>query len=184
MDRTIVYRKNMFWGTVGQIKVFSREVKIFPNSITWSNVRRTVKYGMPVKYSDRPCLTVPFMDVVLVKYIHLSFSNYLGGKQSLPHICLLETTCNPWVIATVSDGASANRKFYKLHTNLSCDDSKEFTYCVMNMCMHHIGICTLFQMLHTLLKLTWTVHTILVMENSPGIYEMKTNFYCGHTSVH
>ena len=88
-------------------------------------------------------------------------------------ICLLETTCNLWVIVTVSDGASANRKFYKLHTNLSSDDSKEFTY-----------IQTLFQMLHTLLKLPGTVYTILVMENSPGIYVMKTNFYCGHTSVH
>ena len=45
-------------------------------------------------------------------------------------ICLLETTCNFWVIATVSDGASANRKFYELHTN-------EYTYCVMNMYAPH-----------------------------------------------
>ena len=42
-----------------------------------------------------------------------------------------------WVIATVSDGASANRKFYKLPTTLSSDDSKEFTYCVMNMYAPH-----------------------------------------------
>ena len=52
-------------------------------------------------------------------------------------ICLLETTCNLWVIAKVSDGASANRKFYKLHTNLSFDDSKDFTYCVMNLYAPH-----------------------------------------------
>ena len=52
-------------------------------------------------------------------------------------ICLLETTCNLWAIATVSYGASANRKFYKLHTNMSSDDSKEFTYCVMNMYAPH-----------------------------------------------
>ena len=69
-------------------------------------------------------------------------------------ICLLEITCNLWVIATVSDGASANRKFHKLHTNLSSDDSN----CVMNMYAPHRNLY-LFQMLHTLLKLPGTVNS-------------------------
>ena len=61
----------------------------------------------------------------------------ITATQFVPLFCLLETTCNLWVIVTVSDGASANRKFYKLHTNLSSDDSKVFTYCVMNMYAPH-----------------------------------------------
>ena len=33
-------------------------------------------------------------------------------------ICVLEVTCNLWVIATTSDGASPNRRFYRLHKPL------------------------------------------------------------------
>lgn len=35
---------------------------------------------------------------------------------------ILETTCNLWVIATTSDGASPNRRFYRLHKQLDGDD--------------------------------------------------------------
>ena len=33
----------------------------------------------------------------------------------------LEKACNLWVIAVVSDGASANRKFYKLHRKIGSE---------------------------------------------------------------
>ena len=36
-------------------------------------------------------------------------------------VCILETTCNLWVIATTSDGASPNRRFYRLHKPLDGD---------------------------------------------------------------
>ena len=34
-------------------------------------------------------------------------------------VCILEDTCNLHVIAAVSDGASSNRSFYKMHRNIS-----------------------------------------------------------------
>jgi len=33
-------------------------------------------------------------------------------------VCILETSCNLWVIAATSDGASPNRKFSRLHNGL------------------------------------------------------------------
>eukprot|EP00112_Aurelia_sp_Birch-Aquarium-sp1_P019875 Seg500.5 transcript_id=Seg500.5/GoldUCD/mRNA.D3Y31 product="DNA transposase THAP9" pseudo=true protein_id=Seg500.5/GoldUCD/D3Y31 len=40
----------------------------------------------------------------------------------------LEKACNLWVIAVVSDGASANRKFYKLHRKIGNQAENEVTY--------------------------------------------------------
>ena len=53
----------------------------------------------------------------------------------------------------------------------------------MNMYAPHRKLYFISDAPH-LLKLPGTVYTILVMENSPGIYGMKTNLYCGHTSEH
>ena len=39
-------------------------------------------------------------------------------------VSILEVCCNLWVCATVSDGASPNRKFYELHAALV---GKEFS---------------------------------------------------------
>ena len=48
-------------------------------------------------------------------------------------ILILESTCNLWAVATTSDGASANRNFFKLHKELSNGNSDDITYSVMNM---------------------------------------------------
>ena len=47
-------------------------------------------------------------------------------------VCILEDTCNLHVIAVVSDGASSNRSFYKMHRNLSRSES-EVVYCTENI---------------------------------------------------
>ena len=43
-------------------------------------------------------------------------------------VCILETTCNLWVIAATSDGASPNRRFYRLHKPLDGDDVPSTNY--------------------------------------------------------
>ena len=49
----------------------------------------------------------------------------------------LEKACNLWVIAVVSDGASANRKFYKLHRKIGSETESEVTYRVVNLHAKH-----------------------------------------------
>ena len=39
-------------------------------------------------------------------------------------VCILEDTCELHVIAAVSDGASSNRSFYKMHRHLSKSESE------------------------------------------------------------
>ena len=39
-------------------------------------------------------------------------------------VCILEDTCDLHVIAVVSDGASSNRSFYKMHRHLSRNESE------------------------------------------------------------
>ena len=49
----------------------------------------------------------------------------------------LEKACNLWVLAVVSDGASANRKFYKLHRKIGDKTDNEVTHCVVNLYAKH-----------------------------------------------
>ena len=61
----------------------------------------------------------------------------ITSSQLVPLFCqailIIESTCNLWAVATTSDGASANRKFFKLHKELSNGNSDDITYSVMNM---------------------------------------------------
>ena len=62
-----------------------------------------------------------------LKYILGYFSTEnLTSYQIMPifwkAVSILELSCNLWVCATVSDGASRNRKFYDLHVNLVDED--------------------------------------------------------------
>ena len=52
-------------------------------------------------------------------------------------VCILETSCNFWVIAATSDGASPNRRFYRLHN------------IVQQICLHPIVIYISSRMPHT-----------------------------------
>ena len=48
-------------------------------------------------------------------------------------VCILETSCNLWVIATTSDGASPNRKFYRMHQPLDDNAGKDVCYRTINL---------------------------------------------------
>lgn len=52
-------------------------------------------------------------------------------------VCILETTCNLWVIATTSDGASPNRRFYRLHKPLHGDADGDVCYRTINLYAPH-----------------------------------------------
>ena len=51
-------------------------------------------------------------------------------------VSVLELSCNLWVCGTVCDGASPNRKFFRLHSNLAGQDSDgivKMVYKTVNM---------------------------------------------------
>ena len=52
-------------------------------------------------------------------------------------VCILETSCNLWVIAATSDGASPNRKFYRLHKGLDDAPGKDVCYRTINLHARH-----------------------------------------------
>lgn len=52
-------------------------------------------------------------------------------------VCILETTCNLWVIGTTSDGASPNRKLYRLHKPLDGDAPHDVCYRTINLFAPH-----------------------------------------------
>eukprot|EP00794_Sanderia_malayensis_P001698 gene1698-1892_t len=77
-----------------------------------------------------------------LKYPFANFAtNTATSSQLFPIFwnCLfyLEISCNLWVVAVVSDGASANRKFYKLHDKVGNQTTGEVTYRVMNLYAKH-----------------------------------------------
>ena len=52
-------------------------------------------------------------------------------------VCILETNCNLWVIGATSDGASQNRKFYRLHKVLDGGSDKDVCYRTINLFAPH-----------------------------------------------
>lgn len=52
-------------------------------------------------------------------------------------VCILETTCNLWVIAATSDGASPNRRFYRLHKPLDGDAVSDVCFRTANLYAPH-----------------------------------------------
>ena len=52
-------------------------------------------------------------------------------------VCILETSCNVWVIAATSDGASPNRRFYRLHKPLDGDVGTDVCYRAVNIFAPH-----------------------------------------------
>ena len=52
-------------------------------------------------------------------------------------VAILETTCNLWVIASTSDGASPNRRFYRLHKPLDGGTDKDVCYRSINLFAPH-----------------------------------------------
>ena len=52
-------------------------------------------------------------------------------------VAVLEISCNLWVIATTSDGASPNRRFYRMHKDLDDNSGKDVCYCTVNLYAPH-----------------------------------------------
>lgn len=52
-------------------------------------------------------------------------------------VCILETNCNLWVIGATSDGASQNRKLYRLHKLLDGGTDKDVCYRTINFFAPH-----------------------------------------------
>ena len=52
-------------------------------------------------------------------------------------VCILESSCNLWVIAATSDSASPNRRFYRLHKPLDGDAGTDVCYRAVNIFAPH-----------------------------------------------
>ena len=68
-------------------------------------------------------------------------TNGITATQLMPlfweAVCILELTCNLWVVAATSDGASPNRSFYRMHTALDGNAGKEVCYRTINLYAPH-----------------------------------------------
>ena len=49
-------------------------------------------------------------------------------------VSILELTCNLWVVATTCDGASPNRRLFRLHKDTDGDAGKDATYRTIDFC--------------------------------------------------
>lgn len=77
-----------------------------------------------------------------LKFCLTHFStNGVTAAQLMPifweAVCILESSCNLWVIATTSDGASPNRGFYRLHKPLDGDSGRDVCYRTINLFAPH-----------------------------------------------
>ena len=52
-------------------------------------------------------------------------------------VCILEVNCNLWVIAATSDGASLNRRFYRMHKAMDGGTDKDVCHRTVNLYARH-----------------------------------------------
>lgn len=68
-------------------------------------------------------------------------TNGVTADQLMPlfweAVGILEMTCNLWVIGTTSDGASPNRRFYRMHEDLDGNAGKDVCYRTTNLYAPH-----------------------------------------------
>ena len=96
-------------------------------------------------------------------------------------VCILETSCNLWVIAATSDGASANRRLYRLHKPLDGDSDTDVCYRTINLFAPHRFIYFFSDAPH-LVKQQGTVSCTQDLGNALGTCGMRGFRYCGSTS--
>lgn len=77
-----------------------------------------------------------------LKFCLAHFStNGVTASQLMPifweAVFILETFCNLWVICTTSDGASPNRRFYRLHKSMDGDADTDVCYRTINLYAPH-----------------------------------------------
>ena len=52
-------------------------------------------------------------------------------------VCILETSCNLWVIAATADGATPNKRFFRLHKPLDGNAEGDVCYRTINLYAPH-----------------------------------------------
>lgn len=86
-----------------------------------------VNFATLQKVNDIASHVLVFMVHGVCTELKFSLANFattnITAHQLIPlfweAVCLLETSCNLWVIATTADSASPNRRFFRLHKALS-----------------------------------------------------------------
>ena len=86
---------------------------------------------------------------------------------------------NLWVIATTSDGASPNRRFFRLHKGLDGDHEKKFAI-EPSIYLRNIGIFILYRMHLIWLKLQEIVFITQVMASKQDICGIMTSSCYGN----
>ena len=105
----------------------------------------TINYATLDEHEDLASHVLVFLLRGLATNLKFSFcyfaTNNITSYQILPlfweAVFILERTCNLWVIATTSDGASPNRRFFRLHKGLDGDHDKEVCYRTINLFAKH-----------------------------------------------
>lgn len=104
-----------------------------------------VNFGTLEKQDEIATHALVFLVRGMCTYLKFSLAyfatNGITSAQLIPlfweAVCILETTCNLWVTATTSDGASPNRRFYRLHKNLDGGAGKDVCYRTINLYAPH-----------------------------------------------
>jgi len=52
-------------------------------------------------------------------------------------VCILQATCNLWVVAATADGPTPNRRFFRLHKQLYGGADGDVCYHTINLCAPH-----------------------------------------------
>lgn len=95
-------------------------------------------------------------------------------------VCLLEITCNLWVVATTADGASPNKKFFHLHNALG-DVQCDVCY-TQRISMPHTDIYTFLVMHHISSRQQGIVLCIQGQQREPDTGGMRDSMSCGRIS--
>ena len=95
-------------------------------------------------------------------------------------VCILETTCNLWFIAATLDGASPNRRFYRLHKSMDRGAEGDDCYRTVNL-YAPIALYISFLMHHTWLRPPGIACTTQVLDTVRGTCGMMGHSSSGST---
>ena len=105
----------------------------------------TINYATLEKQDELASHVLVFLIRGLTTNLKFSFAyfatNGITSVQIMPlfweGVFILEKTCKLWVIATTSDGASPNRKFYRMHKELDGDSLADVCFRTINIYAKH-----------------------------------------------
>ena len=105
----------------------------------------TINYATLEKQDELASHVLVFLIRGLTTNLKFSFAyfatNGITSVQIMPlfweGVFILEKTCKLWVIATTSNGASPNRKFYRMHKELDGDSLADVCFRTINIYAKH-----------------------------------------------